>query len=491
MFILLNSTWLKEATDCLNILLHLSRRWQRGRSCQGGQTNVCSNFKSRRKLKRNHFLQANLPSHWPRNGGWGKLSAPEVQEIAQAAYEDGLRHADIEKLASIGGWGKFAGNMQRDLMMQFDKKVILSTSTLEVGFRLLTSASTWADTSGTFLSPHKLFSNLFHHLPSAFKEFILGGDQANIKTFWTSFKDHPLLTARPSLKSRPDLLTRVVPLSIHGDGVQYMQVQRAGGKGLDVLSWTSMLSRGPTKFRNWLLFPLVKSVVRSFGIGRTWAKAWRVLAWSFDALAKSTWPDNNWKGEPFQDPSSLDFQKKGQLLANGFSAVILLLKADLKFLAAHLGLNHTGSNEPCCLCKANRDMQSRPWTDCRLAAAWRRSCWFKEEWATEHGDHCHPFFNFGDHGIDMVYPDLMHCKHLGTDQILLGSVLSWFAKNFLRGIVQENLEYVMAWIKEWQKDQRGQEKNFPSDSFGFHAPIESKKLDMAKSQKSFPIVGVV
>ena len=45
---------------------------------------------------------------------WGKFSAPEVQELAQAAYEDGLEMEDIKKLAAIGGWGKRAGNMQRD-----------------------------------------------------------------------------------------------------------------------------------------------------------------------------------------------------------------------------------------------------------------------------------------------------------------------------------------------------------------------------------------
>ena len=392
-------------------------------------------------------LALTLTQKW----GWGKLSAPEVQELAQAAYQDGLRQEDLYKLASIGSWGKHVGNMQRDLMLHMGKTVTLSDSTFLVDFRLLVKGSSWADTTCTFLLPHKLFANLFHYQPSAFKEFILGGDPSNIKTFWTKFQEHPLVTARPALKNRPDLQTRVVPLSIHGDGVQYMQVHRAGGKGLEVLSWTSMLSRGPTKFRNWLLFLIVKSVVRSVGIGRTWAKAWKVLAWSFDALSKGFWPETDWKGDPFEDGTT-DFEKKGQLLASGFSAVIMLLKADLEFLSAHFGLNHTGSNDPCCLCRANRSMDSRPWTDCRLVAAWRRTCWSKEGWAAEHAD-CHPFFKMGHNGIDMVFPDLMHTKHLGTDQVLLGSVLSWLAKTFLRGTVKENLEYILEWIKEWQKEQ--------------------------------------
>ena len=36
-------------------------------------------------------------------------------------------------------------------------------------------------------------------------------------------------------------------------------------------------------------------------------------------------------------------------------------------------------------------------------------------------------------GIDLVFPDLMHTKHLGTDQLLLGSVLTWLVASLLEG----------------------------------------------------------
>ena len=382
--------------------------------------------------------------------GWGKLSAPEVQEIAHAAFQDGLRLAQVHNLASIGQWGIRPGNMQRDLLYHIGK-LPLSQSTYMVDLKLNVKGTTWTDTTCTLLLPHKLFASLFHFKPEAFKEFILGGDPSNIKTFWTKFKNHPLLTSRPSLQTRNDLLTGVVPLGLHGDGVQYMQVHRTGGKGLDVLSWSSMLSKGPTKFSNWLMVAIVKTVVKTSGIGKTWPKVWKVLEWSFDALAKGRWPETNWQGDAFDDQTSVDYQNKGKLLANGFSAVLLVLKSDFEFLASHFDLNHTSSNEPCCLCRADRQMESRPWTDVRMGAAWRTSTWSKEEWAASH-PHCHPFFKMGDNGIDMVFPDLMHVKHLGTDHVLLGSVLSWVVHNFLQGSVKENLEYVWDWIKQWQKE---------------------------------------
>ena len=316
--------------------------------------------------------------------------------------------------------------------------------------KLNVKGTKFTDTTCTFILPHKLFSTLFNFKHTAFGKFIVGGDVSNIKTFWTTFQDHPLLTARPVLKGRKDLSTKVIPLGIHGDGVQYMQIHRAGGKGLDVLSWSSLLTKGPTKLSYWIMFLVVKSCVKIAGLGCTWVKVWKVLAWSFEALAKGKWPQADWEGQPFAE-DTIDFQKKGQDLADGYCGVILLLKADLEFLASHFQLNHTSSNFPCCLCKADRQMTSRPWTDCRLQAAWRETSWTKDSWAAEHPD-CHPFFRMCDNGIDMVYPDLMHSKHLGTDQVLLGSILSWLSKSFLPDTAKNNLEYVWDWIKDWQKD---------------------------------------
>ena len=60
-------------------------------------------------------------------------------------------------------------------------------------------------------------------------------------------KDHPVLLARPAWSNRKDLLSKVIPITTHGDGVQYMQPGRAGGKALEVLSWGSLLAKGPTQ----------------------------------------------------------------------------------------------------------------------------------------------------------------------------------------------------------------------------------------------------
>ena len=274
-------------------------------------------------------------------------------------------------------------------------------------------------------------------------------------------KDHPVLLARPAWSNKKDLLSKVIPIAMHGDGVQYMAVGRAGGKTLEVLSWGSLLAKGPTQMTNFLTYLVVKSVVKSFGFLKTWQRIWKVLLWSFKALAEGRWPSRDWNGLPFQDKESLDYQKQGELLAEGFSAVLFLLKADLEFLATHFLLEHPGSNTPCCLCQANRDMQSRPWTDCRKVAAWRSTNWTLETWP-EHHPKKHPAFSVPHGiGIDMVFPDLMHCKHLGADQVLVGSVVSWLMEEFLRGSAKENVEYIWAYVKQWHKDTKSKEHPIP------------------------------
>ena len=170
----------------------------------------------------------------------------------------------------------------------------------------------------------------------------------------------------------------------------FLSLARAGGKSLEVLSWSSLLCKGPTKVTNFLLFLLVKSVAKDYGLGQTWPKAWKVLCWSLQALESGVWPETDWQGKPFEDTSSLDYTKRGTPLAGDYSAVVFLLRSDLDFLSSHFHLNHAASNSPCVLCQADRDMDSLPWTDCRPIALWRQTCWTREGWAASNPD-AHPF----------------------------------------------------------------------------------------------------
>ena len=380
---------------------------------------------------------------------WGAMSAPDVQHLADAAWQDGLSHPSVGQLAKIGGRGKYAGNMHRDLMHITGQGNLLHDCLSKHTIPVKKGKMLSQDVSLDFLLPHKLFATLYHTLPEAFRSSILGGSKRNIASFWKAMKNHPNLASRPELRDRADL-HQVVPLALHGDGVAYVQRARAGSKSLEALSWCSLLTRGPTKVSSFLMFLLCKSEVKEGLPFSTWSRVWQILCWSLQTMATGLWPTHDWKGREFQEEDGEDFVKKGTPLADGMCAVVWTLRADLEFLSNHFKLNSPASNSPCSLCRADRDLNSKPWTDCRSSAAWRKEVWDAALWA-EATPTRHVFFKMPSSGLDLVFPDLMHCKHLGTDQVLLGSVLTWLIKHYLGGTIAENLELVWSFIQNWFK----------------------------------------
>ena len=65
------------------------------------------------------FLATILLDLW----GWGRLSANEVQRIAQGACADREQHAEVQQLGVLGCVGLYPGNARRDLITQFGKKL--------------------------------------------------------------------------------------------------------------------------------------------------------------------------------------------------------------------------------------------------------------------------------------------------------------------------------------------------------------------------------
>ena len=122
---------------------------------------------------------------------------------------------------------------------------------------------------------------------------------------------------------------------------------------MDVLSWTSMLSRDATILTNFLIIGMPKVAEKKSGVGATWDVIWRVLLWSLDALFKGVWPSTDWRGKPFP-ADSLWASLSGQQLAGGYGAYLWTLRADLEFMALHFHVNHPSSNHPCPMCGCDR-----------------------------------------------------------------------------------------------------------------------------------------
>lgn len=152
---------------------------------------------------------------------------------------------------------------------------------------------------------------------------------------------------------------------------------------------------------------------------------------------------------------SLEGQRAGSLLAGGFFGVLFAITGDLEYMAKTLGLpRFSSATNPCCLCRC---LKHGPMTltDCRYPLApWLGTMWNPLEWKAWE-DRCkNKLFDIpGVSGLTVAY-DYMHCKYLGVDQYVFGSVLYLLCFFVLGGSPTENLARVWGWIKSHYKTNK-------------------------------------
>ena len=74
-----------------------------------------------------------------------------------------------------------------------------------------------------------------------------------------------------------------------------------------------------------------------------------------------------------------------------------------------------------------------------------------DTWLASDGGKCRLFTIVGV-TVYSLHPDWMHAKHLGTDKVLLASVLWLLVYNVLVGTADENLKTVWLGIAYWYKE---------------------------------------
>eukprot|EP00971_Amphidinium_carterae_P332401 6466548-Amphidinium_carterae.1 len=97
------------------------------------------------------------------------------------------------------------------------------------------------------------------------------------------------------------------------------------------------------------------------------------------------------------------------------------LYGDLEWIHSGLRLASSGSKNPCTLCACNTEDDQVPWSDLGPDAAWRSQLWTNDLWMC-----CHdalPIVKLT--GVEALFYDIMHTKHLGVDQYSLGSFIHY------------------------------------------------------------------
>ena len=92
--------------------------------------------------------------------------------------------------------------------------------------------------------PHKMFAHLYHDHYGTFKDVILGGDDENIRTFWSQMAGHPSFANHPMHHHQlADFRKYGVPLQLYGDGTPAVGVGKAWSKMVTGITWSSALKK--------------------------------------------------------------------------------------------------------------------------------------------------------------------------------------------------------------------------------------------------------
>ena len=155
--------------------------------------------------------------------GLGEFSAPVVQQLAQAAVEDGLSDPDLDELSKPSSIKHL-----QDKVRQVPMKNALSYMVVH----MTKPGGGVVQTTQAMLLPHEVFACLYTHHQSAFVEKLCGGDTKNIRSFWSSMKGHPSYPRHP-LHTRSNHLDLCIPVSLHGDGVAIAGMGKSWAKSMD------------------------------------------------------------------------------------------------------------------------------------------------------------------------------------------------------------------------------------------------------------------
>lgn len=395
-------------------------------------------------------IESSLANFLLKQYAWGAMSPQLVQEIASLAVADTKKVVGtggvlkkLESLSRLGGAGKLANNMHRDILK------FQTLSKLPDGCEVQIPFKEKGMQMQKVLLPHEMFASLYHNYPGAWQKMMLPSED-KLSDFWEAQQGHPNLVGNP-IKDKPDLSKKCIPLGFHGDEVPITGKGKCWCKSMLTFEWCSLLGVGVTCERMVWVWGTFDRIMETNGSG-TLEHFWKVLSWSFFWLQQGKWPTRDWTGTPYP-PHTPEGQRAGSWLAEGFCATIFAVMGDLDYLAKTLHLPRSTSTNPCCLCKCtlNGDLS---WKHNHQDALWRTALWLPSTWVEWEGRSKCELFSIPGVSACTTALDWMHNKYLGIDQYVYGSVLYVLCFMVLPGRPVENLATCWSFIKQYYKDHR-------------------------------------
>ena len=280
----------------------------------------------------------------------GCMSAVLCHRIAQAVQKDiaaaheGYVFPDLQKLASLSQ-GRTVPRFVHSRLAQTD--LLPQPCLVDIPF------ADGAHLSGIIM-PHELFASIYK--TEAMWKKILLPDSLKLPSLWDALDAHPALQNHP-VKRKRDYRIRVLPLTMHGDEVPCMGIGKIWSRSVLNFSWCSLLANAMGgKMADimqyiWGCFEKFCVETSDNDLG-TMDTFYRILAWSFQALAEGVWPQKDWRGVPFPKTTPAG-KNAGKSLADGYCAVLLFLCGDLDYFQKWIHCpNPTNHAKPCVQCKA-------------------------------------------------------------------------------------------------------------------------------------------
>ena len=386
---------------------------------------------------------------------WGFYSAAEIQRLAsfmkqdlqaaKRAGEDGF-FPQVDKAAAYGSNGQYPGNMHRDLIKSLDAIGLSMLRVIRVSLNEIGGAAIRVGTQ-MMLYPHELFATIYEHYPDSFRARILVS-RDTLGDFWKSvghtkqYNDHPV-------RHRSGHKEKCIPLVLHSDGVPVAGIGKSWSKMFDIYSWGSILC---TDGSTWQSLFLILGMHVSLCCDHTYDEIWKIICWSLLALYHGKWPKKHW-GDSVYHPNSLEGKRAGKNLAGGYFATVWAILQDLDNMASNMKLRRYSQTMPCNWCDANLSLC--PWSDFRPHAAnWINTIYSSADFLTKVLP-IHPLFTLPGVTVHALWPDLMHCKYMGTDGYFLGSVLVisvFMIPHMHAGSYQERLNTIWGYCLEYYRD---------------------------------------
>ena len=185
--------------------------------------------------------------------GNGEIPATSVQAIALAAWEDGWcqqpgEHADArklaQKLASAGTWGRYKGNVMRDIVTAAESCEL--TSELAKPYKVTIPGPDETQLEHEIFLPHELYHQLVLSKDGTAVPWCLQPDelarQDGMGALLRAWGRHPDVNIAHGLED-------VAIFGLHCDGASYTSTMRAGGAKSVLVSSMNVISSPDSALR--------------------------------------------------------------------------------------------------------------------------------------------------------------------------------------------------------------------------------------------------